>query len=169
MDLVLPETHTLHAALRMLEHYSVDAIIVDLYLPDSEGLETVRAFVNRYPEAVVITVSDREDIELGVHCIRYGAQDHIEKKYISSFVMNKSLRYSLERKRTMLDREELFSDFAHALEQLEFVENVLPLCVGCRKIRNAAGVWVDLTEYFCQVGIEEDEAVICPDCERKDA
>ncbi len=163
----LRETDTLESAGRLLSHYDFDVILLDIFLPDSKGLETIRSINKEHPELTVIAVSDREhDSELAVRSTHYGAQDYLEMIHLSPALLSKSIFYSLERKRYELEKEDLLNDFTQALKRLESLENMDPLCAGCSKVLSKDNVWLDLEEFVERYGQSDRGTVICPDCKK---
>jgi signal transduction histidine kinase/CheY-like chemotaxis protein len=82
----------------LLHSGNYDIILLDLGLPDSSGLETLKEFVSLEfgPPVVVMTGLDDEDIALA--SLRYGAQDYLVKNRFGSENILKSIKYSIERK-----------------------------------------------------------------------
>jgi CheY-like chemotaxis protein len=85
-------------ALRRLHTMRADVILLDLLLPDSPGLEgvaVVRAAAGDTP-IVVLTGTDHE--ELGLSCIRQGAQDYLCKSEIRPASLRRALGYAITRR-----------------------------------------------------------------------
>jgi len=89
----------LAAGLDRLRAASFDIVVVDLGLPDSEGLATFDAVRETEPliPAVVMTGTDRE--EIAIEAVRRGAQDYIVKGCHTGPMIARSLQYAIERKR----------------------------------------------------------------------
>lgn len=91
----------LSAGLERLAHGEVDVILLDLDLPDSDGLvsfERVSAFAPEVP-AVVLTQVDDEGLAL--ESVQGGAQDFLVKGDLTQSVLTRSIRYAVERHRLM--------------------------------------------------------------------
>ena len=87
--------------LKHLASQPVDLVLLDLLLPDSEGLVTlgkVRAYAPQVP-IVILTASDDEALALAA--LQQGAQDYLVKGYVqvSPNLLGRSIRYAIERKR----------------------------------------------------------------------
>ena len=89
----------LAAGLDYLAAHPVDLALVDLLLPDSQGLETFRAVRRnaRLTPIVVLTASDDET--LAVEAVREGAQDYLVKGQADGRLLARVIRYAIERKR----------------------------------------------------------------------
>jgi two-component system cell cycle sensor histidine kinase/response regulator CckA len=91
---------TLAAGLEHLATVGTDVVLLDLGLPDSVGLETVRRFYAKAgSSAVLIVLSIVADEELAVQAVQLGAQDYLIKGLVDTGVLVRSLRYALERSR----------------------------------------------------------------------
>jgi PAS domain S-box-containing protein len=89
----------LGAALEVLAKGGMDAILLDLMLPDSAGLETVHRVVNAYPSVPVVVLTTLADVKIGVSAVKAGAQDYLFKGEVDGPLLTRSLQYATERKR----------------------------------------------------------------------
>ncbi|HVL87036.1 MAG TPA: protein kinase [Candidatus Thermoplasmatota archaeon] len=79
---------------------AVDAVLLDLMLPDSVGLATVTRLLAAAPELpVVVLTGAASDEALAVRAVRAGAQDFVGKDTLASASLLRRLRYAIERKR----------------------------------------------------------------------
>jgi PAS domain S-box-containing protein len=85
-------------ALERLSQNGIDLVLLDLGLPDSEGLETFLRVNEQVPHLPIVVLTGSEDDTLALQAVREGAQDYLVKG-VSSSMLLKSLRYALERKR----------------------------------------------------------------------
>lgn len=77
----------------------IDAVILDLNLPDSHGLQSLRAIRNQNPELPIIVLTAIDDEGSALQALREGAQDYLLKSEISPNMLVRSIRFALERKR----------------------------------------------------------------------
>lgn len=87
-------------ALEALKTDEYDAILLDLGMPQSDGIETFESLVNgigHIPVIVVLTGSDDED--LARSALQNGAQDYLIKGKVDKELLARALRYSIERHR----------------------------------------------------------------------
>lgn len=85
----------------------VDVALIDLNLPDSSGIETVRRIRALRPNLPIVVLSGDAGEETGVQALREGAQDFISKSDFSSSTLERSIRFAMERQEHQLLREEL--------------------------------------------------------------
>lgn len=89
----------LAAALEYIREKSVDLILLDLSLPDSQGLESLRKVLVSAPDAAVVVLSGLDDETTALEAVHSGAQDYLIKGQVDYQLLARSLRYALERKR----------------------------------------------------------------------
>lgn len=76
-----------------------DLVLLDLNLPDSDGLDTLDAVVEDAPHVPVVVITGRQDRALGPEAIRRGAQDYLQKGHLTNELVHRTLRYALDRQR----------------------------------------------------------------------
>ncbi len=89
----------LDEALGVLKKESFDLIILDLGLPDSQGMETLLRVNEKVNEIPVIILTGNDDEELAVKAVQAGGQDYLVKDRIEPDLLVKSIRYAIERNR----------------------------------------------------------------------
>ena len=92
--------NSLSEGLNHLNQKTVHAIVLDLSLSDSQGFETFLSVQSSHPDIAVIVLSGMDDEELALRALREGAQDYLIKGQITSHLLTRSLRYSIERKQS---------------------------------------------------------------------
>lgn len=88
----------LAAACDRLSESSFDIILLDLTLPDSQGLETLEAMNAIAPSLPIVVLTHTEDEELGVELVRRGAQDYLVKRHVNRELLVRAVCYAIERK-----------------------------------------------------------------------
>ena len=97
IELILEET--LSAGLQRLRAGNIDALLLDLRLPDSSLEETLPRTLAVTPLVPIIVLSSLEDSEFAVETIHSGAQDYLCKSSLSDDLLIRSIRNAIERKR----------------------------------------------------------------------
>ena len=100
----------LAAALETLEQASFDAVLLDLSLPDSQGLASLSRMHASKPGMPVVVLTSLDDEVLGLQLLQAGAQDYLVKGEVTGSLLRRSLRYAVERKRAEVElrRSEIF-------------------------------------------------------------
>ncbi|MBG03002.1 MAG: hypothetical protein CMM59_02870 [Rhodospirillaceae bacterium] len=88
-----------------LDQGGVDAALLDLELPDSSGIDTVRRICGMHPELPVVVLTSHSESEIAQQALREGAEDFVSKGTSIAIMLDRALRYSLERKRVSRELE----------------------------------------------------------------
>lgn len=102
----LSSTNRISTAQEILCAQVIDALLLDLGLPDVNGLETLEKIHRIYPELPIVVLSSLEDEEMAVSALQIGAQDFLVKGMINGHLLTRSLFYAIKRKE--LDSRLLF-------------------------------------------------------------
>lgn len=70
------------------------------------------------------------------------------------------------KKKLEAERETLLASLQEALDNVKTLRSLLPICAGCKKIRDEAGYWSQLESYFSLHGDISFTHGLCPDCAR---
>jgi signal transduction histidine kinase len=89
----------LRGALDQIRRTSADAVVLDLNLPDSEGLATLRAVLASAPQMPVVVLTGVADVDIARQAMQLGAQDWLIKGDLDPDVVQRAVRYAIERKR----------------------------------------------------------------------
>lgn len=87
----------LRGAIAQLDEGSFDAVLLDLALPDAQGLEALLALRRRVPDLPVIVMTARDDEELGLRAVQEGAQDYLIKGRADEDSLGRAIDYAIER------------------------------------------------------------------------
>jgi signal transduction histidine kinase len=101
----------LSAGLEALTRQAFDLVLVDLDLPDSQGLDTVVRAHTHAPSVPLIVLTARDDQALAVQALQRGAQDYLVKGYVQVYrdLLGRAIRYAIERKRAQRELARLAS------------------------------------------------------------
>ena len=97
---------SLEEAVGYIQKNSVDAILLDLYLPDSQGLETFNRMQREAGTIPVVILTGYTDDATAIQTMRKGAQDCLIKGDTSPEQLVKAIRYAIERSHYMARMEE---------------------------------------------------------------
>jgi two-component system, cell cycle sensor histidine kinase and response regulator CckA len=95
----LSHADTLREGLERAQNDSFDILMLDLSLPDEEGLDTVVRAHALVPKVPIIVLTGRDDAQLAAKAVREGAQDYLVKGQVNSYLIVRAMRYATERKR----------------------------------------------------------------------
>ncbi len=81
----------------ILAKNEAEFVLLDLGLPDSQGIDTLRAMRIRYPHLPIVVLTGFDDEENGMLALHEGAQDYLVKGQITGSSLVRSIRYAHER------------------------------------------------------------------------
>lgn len=87
----------LSAGLSALKQKRFDLMLLDLSLPDSTGLDTLKAVAKAAAAEVIIVLTGADDEQLSLEALQMGAQDYLYKDELGGEILRRSIRYALER------------------------------------------------------------------------
>jgi signal transduction histidine kinase len=80
---------------------SYDVILLDLTLPDSQGLSSLPMLSNYAPRLPIVVLTNTNDEALAIEAVRQGAQDYLVKRQVNVDVLIRSIQYAIERKQVL--------------------------------------------------------------------
>jgi signal transduction histidine kinase len=106
-----PEFEVLHvnrleAGIAYLAQMSLDIILLDLSLPDSHGTETFEKVKEMSAHTPIIVLSGLDDENVAVKAMQLGAQDYLVKGTIESDVLERAIRYAIERQHLITELQQ---------------------------------------------------------------
>ena len=144
----LERVERLDHALTRLSRTGVDVVLLDLGLPDSQGLETFMRARRGAPDEPIVVISGLDDERLALEAVRSGAQDYLVKGRIEGHLLARVLRYAVERKR---GEEALRASEAHHRTILENIGDAV-------FIADPQGRYLDVNPRACELtGYSRDE------------
>ena len=88
----------LSTALKRLTAGGIDVVLLDLTLPDSQGLKALTEVRTQAAPVPVIVLSGIDDEALAIEAVSQGAQDYLVKGHVDGFSLARAIRYAIERK-----------------------------------------------------------------------
>lgn len=77
------------------EHF--DIVLLDLGLPDAQGLDTLRRLRGKHQQTAIVVLTGKDDEQLALKSLQEGAQDYLVKGHIQSESLHRAIRYAVER------------------------------------------------------------------------
>ncbi len=99
----------LAAALARVARERFDVVLLDLSLPDAQGLEGVAALTAAAPDVPVVVMTGLADDDVALAALHAGAQDYLIKGEDGGRVVRRAVRYAVERHRLRREREALLA------------------------------------------------------------
>jgi len=101
-------------------------VVLDLELPDSRGLQGVRVLQEFRPDLAVVVLTGISDEHLGEQAVAAGAQDYLVKGQVDGYLLQRVVRYAIERRRAEETQRQLSEARLYAAENARLERGLLP-------------------------------------------
>lgn len=146
--------------------------LLDWMMPGLDGAEVcrqLRAVPTAEPPYLILLTArtDKQDIVSGLDA---GANDYIVKPYDIAELQARlavgarmvELQAALARR--MAEREDLITQLQTALAEVKTLSGIIPICAGCKKIRDDGGFWGQVEAYISSRSLAKFSHGLCPEC-----
>jgi two-component system, response regulator PdtaR len=142
-----------------------DAVVMDIEMPEMDGLEAARQIQEKYPCPVVLLTSHDEpemvrlasQAGVGAYLLKPPRIEEIERALIIA-----AARFA-----DLTELRRLNNELKIALDNVKVLGGLLPICASCKKIRNDKGYWEAVEGYFSKHTEVQFSHGICPECIEK--
>ena len=116
----------LNAVRNACELQRPDVILLDLSLPDTQGLDTIRELKKVATNSPIVVMTGSHDEDTVDRAVQAGAQDLLHKGEYSAKFLGKTIRYAIERKKSELELKHLahFDQLTGVANRVLFLENI---------------------------------------------
>ena len=142
--------------------------LLDWDMPKLDGLEVtrrIRQLDGDEPPYIVILTAKGEGGDI-IHGLEAGANDYVSKPYDQG-----ELRARLDVGRRMLELQAALAgkvrELQKALDEVRTLRGIIPICAGCKKVRDDQGYWSQVEEYVRDHTEAEFSHGFCPDCVKR--
>ena len=105
----------------------LDCVLLDLHLPDGDGLEALHSILAVAPQAAVLVLTGLTDLDVAVQAVTAGAQDYLLKGQVDGQVLARAIRYSVQRKQAEQSARALHESQLRAAENTRLERGLLPV------------------------------------------
>ncbi len=105
-----------------------DVALLDLGLPDVQGLEGLARLRADFPDIPIVVLTGSDDAELAVNAVKSGAQDYLIKGHGDGDLLLRAIRYAIERSRSHIALRELAQAVSSVTGQAFFYTLLAQLC-----------------------------------------
>ncbi|MFR9775354.1 PP2C family protein-serine/threonine phosphatase [Micromonospora sp. MS34] len=106
--------------------HSPDGVLLDLHLPDGQGLDALRRVLDRWPRTAVLVLTGLDDNATAAAAVAAGAQDYLVKGQIDAALLGRTIRYAIHRKRGQNAERGLRDSRLLANENVRLQRGLLP-------------------------------------------
>lgn len=125
-DIDLVWVQSMAAAERVLVDDKPDCVLLDLNLPDAQGIDALHRLGRLDPAVPVIVLTGLNDEHFGVSAVASGAQDYLVKGRVDPEMLRRAVVYSIERKRAELTAVDLHASRLRERENARLERGLLP-------------------------------------------
>ena len=154
-------------ALKSIACNKHDVYFLDYRLGGRNGLELLKEAAIVGCKGPMILLTGQGDRDVDVEATRAGALDYLVKGRIDADVLERSIRYAIERNRVERRLENIVIELEEALTKVKTLSGLLPMCSSCKRIRDDWGYWNQLESYVSNHSEAELSHSICPECYRQ--
>ncbi len=133
-----------------------DLVVTDLAMPGIDGIGVLQEAKKQAPDIGAIVLTGYGDMTSAIEALRLGADDYLLKPCDADELLFRAKR--------CLENKEAF-------QKVKFYENILPVCVYCKNIRDDTGVepgkgkWLQMEEYIYSKSGTDISHTFCPQCQ----
>ena len=126
VDIEFAWTATVSEAERELARNRQDCVLLDLNLPDANGIDALQRICTVDPNIPIVVLTGLNDEHFGISAVASGAQDYLVKGRVEPETLRRSLLYAIERKRAELTAVELHASRIRAGENARLERGLQP-------------------------------------------
>jgi diguanylate cyclase (GGDEF)-like protein len=126
-DFHISSAGTIDEACKQVDAGSIDIVLLDLCLPDADGLEALKRLQHCMSEIPVVVLTSRSDEDLALAALKFGAEDYLVKTFIDQRTLVRTMRYARERHNFVRDISSVTRELQFANSALEKLTLLDPL------------------------------------------
>ncbi len=152
-------------AVEMTQTLRPDIVLMDLQMPDMDGIEATRRIQENSP-APIVALTAYDTPELVEKASQAGVGAYLLKPP-NGKELERAITIALARFDDMVELRRLNKELQDALDQVQALSGLLPICSSCKKIRDEENHWQPLEVYIRDRSEAEFTHSLCPDCAKK--
>ncbi len=133
----MESANTLAGGIELLNANQYDIVLLDLGLPDSNGIETVQKICQVNPNIPIVVLTGLENEETGLEAIKSGAADYLVKGPAMETSLVKTILYAIERKKAaekLKESQQMLQVVMNSIPQAIFWKDRNFVYVGCNPV-----------------------------------
>ena len=154
-----------------IESQEYDVYLLDYRLGARTGLELLEEARQKGCPAPMILLTGQGDHEVDLKAMESGADDYLVKGRVEAPLLERSIRYAMEKARNLEAQRELQRNLAvriceleEALSRIKRLHGLLPICSYCKRVRDDKNYWQEVESYIADHSEVEFTHGFCPEC-----
>ncbi len=152
-------------AVEMAVSLRPDVVLMDIQMPELDGLEAARQIQRQCPMPVVILTA-HESLSLVEKASEAGVAAYLTKPPNPAEI-ERAIIVAVARFDDMMELRRLNTELKEAIAKIKTLSGLLPICANCKKIRDDKGYWNQIENYIRDRSEAEFSHGICPECSKK--
>lgn len=152
-------------ALTMVTRLSPDVVVMDIKMPEMDGIEATRLIMESNPVPVV-ALTAYENPELMREAVGSGLGAYLVKPSTARD-LERAITVAMARFDDIMELRRLNEKLNESLARVKQLSGLLPICASCNMIRDDGGRWQQLEVYICDHSEAEFSHSLCPECFKK--
>ncbi len=156
-------------AVEMVHSLDPDVVLMDICMPEMDGLSAAKVIQQEKPTPIVVlTAHDSEEMVasasgagVGAYLTKPPEKGELKRTIMIAVARHADLINSFNLCRQLEVKNQ---ELLQALNEIELLKGLLPICSYCKKIRDDQGYWEQIDTYFQKKSAIEFTHGICPDC-----
>lgn len=149
-------------AVALTQQLQPDAVIMDIKMPHIGGLEAARQIAVTCPTPVVVLTAF-DTSEMVEEASAAGISAYLTKPP-NARDMERALTLAIARFNDLVALQHVNAELTEALDMVNTLRGMLPICSSCKKIRDDQGQWQDIESYIASRSSAKFTHGICPEC-----
>ena len=142
-----------------------DVVLMDIAMPELDGLEATRQIQEQCPRPVVLLTA-HDETEFVNRATTLGVGAYLVKPP-NGPELARTMAIAEARFADLMELRRLNAELQAALDKVKVLSGLIPICAGCKKIRDDKGFWADLEHYVSEHSDATFSHGLCPDCIKK--
>lgn len=150
-------------AIHQVDRTSPDLVLMDIRLRgDMDGIEAAEVIRRRHslPVVFVTAYADPQTLERAKQSTPFG---YVLKPFVERELQT-TIELALYKHQMDREREQLILELEEALSNVRMLNELLPICASCKRIREDTGYWMKLEAYLAKHADVEFTHTYCPEC-----
>lgn len=163
---VVGEAFDGHQALAMTIAMKPDVVLMDIEMPEMDGLEAARQIQRYCPTPIVVLTAHESRQLIDRACLQTGIGAYLTKP--PNFAeIDRAIAIARARHRDLVTLRATNEELEKKVNEIHALHGILPICSFCKCIRNDAGEWEQIESYIHHHSAAKFSHSFCPRCAEK--